>query len=160
MNWFKETWWLIKQLFTAKVDDSQELKFKQMKHYPMKGFSVMLWCGYLVSRRDEKSINWITKNHETIHMKHAQAKGSWWKFYMEYIWEWICGNPLTKPSKSAYYTIPTEMEAYANEWDKEYPLNYDPKNIEKYDMNHRKDLFRAIYKQGGVKLWKQYLKTL
>ena len=160
MNRLKETLWLIKKLFTTKVSKDDQLKFKQMEHYPMKGYYAMMWCGYLISRFDESSINWIIRNHETIHLKHAQVKGSWLKFYIEYLWQWLRGNPIIKPRKSAYYTIPTEMEAYANECDTTYPLNYDSNNIKKYNVKHRKSLFKNICKYGGIRRWKQYLKTL
>lgn len=32
MNWFKETWWIIKQLFTKVKADKVE--YKHMDHYP------------------------------------------------------------------------------------------------------------------------------
>lgn len=48
MNWFKETWWIIKQLFTKVKADKVE--YKHMDHYPFSGYSAMSWCGYLLSR--------------------------------------------------------------------------------------------------------------
>lgn len=54
MNWFKETWWIIKQLFTKVKADKVE--YKHMDHYPFSGYSAMSWCGYLLSRKPESQI--------------------------------------------------------------------------------------------------------
>lgn len=39
MNWFKETWWIVKQLFTKVKADKVE--YKHMDHYPFSGYSAM-----------------------------------------------------------------------------------------------------------------------
>lgn len=62
MNWFKETWWMIKQLFTKVKADKVE--YKHMDHYPFSGYSAMSWCGYLLSRKPESQIKPTTWNHE------------------------------------------------------------------------------------------------
>ena len=160
MSWIKEFGWLAKQLFTGGNKDYNQLKFKKMEHFPFNGYSAMMWCGYLISRYDENKLNAQIWTHERIHQKFAEQKGSWFKFYMNYLWEWIKGNPLIKPAKSAYYTIPTEMEAYANQHNERYPHNYDPENIKKYCIKDRKKTFKKYYNQGGVKCWKQFLRTL
>lgn len=51
MNWFKETWWIVKQLFTKVKADKVE--YKHMDHYPFSGYSAMSWCGYLLSRKKD-----------------------------------------------------------------------------------------------------------
>lgn len=46
MNWFKETWWLVKQLFTT-TKNKDKVQYKHMDHYPFSGYSAMSWCGYI-----------------------------------------------------------------------------------------------------------------
>lgn len=43
MNWFKETWWIVKQLFTKVKADKVE--YKHMDHYPFSGYSAneLVW---------------------------------------------------------------------------------------------------------------------
>lgn len=47
MNWFKETWWIIKQLFTKVKAD--KVQYKHMEHYPASGYSakgeIIMACG-------------------------------------------------------------------------------------------------------------------
>jgi hypothetical protein len=148
----KELWTLIKWLF-SKPSDFDEMEIVQMKHFPFSGYSAMTWCGRLVTRKDPSKINQVTKTHESIHLKQAQKVGSWWKFYLKYLGYWIKGLPFT----SAYYLIPYEMEAYANENDTSYPVNYDGTNLSKYISARSKKKFDEL---GSVYQWKQYLKNL
>lgn len=94
-----------------------------MDHYPFSGYSAMSWCGYILTKKKESDIKTTTWNHENIHLQQAKDKGSWLKYYADYVWEWIKGNPITYPASSAYYTIPYEMEAYANEDKSDYEIN-------------------------------------
>lgn len=85
MNWFKETWWIIKQLFT-KVE-ADKVEYKHMDHYPFSGYSAMSWCGYLLSRKPESQIKPTTWNHENIHLYQAKDRKRWISYYWSYIWE-------------------------------------------------------------------------
>lgn len=110
-----------------------------MDHYPFSGYSAMSWCGYLLSRKPESQIKPTTWNHENIHLYEAKDKKRWISYYWSYVWEWIKGNPIIYPASSAYYTIPYEMEAYANE-----------------ELTHSKNPLtrkRAIFAQNAKK-WK------
>ena len=71
MNWFKETWWIVKQLFTKVKADKVE--YKHMDHYPFSGYSAMSWCGYLLSRKPESQIKPTTWNHEIIGLMHGHG---------------------------------------------------------------------------------------
>lgn len=153
----KELIQLIKWLFSSNPSDCDELQIVQMKHFPFSGYSAMSWCGRLVTRKDPSTISEITKNHETIHLKQAQADGSWVKYYFKYLKEWAKGCIIMTSVSSAYYTIYYEMEAYANEEDFSYIKNYDIKNIEKYKIKNRKETYKKF---GSVREWKKYIKTL
>lgn len=153
MNWFKETWWIAKQLFTKVKAD--EVKFKKMDHYPFKGYSAMSWCGYLLSRKEKEQIKPSTWTHETIHLLQAKDRGSWFSYYMSYVWQWIKGNPIMHPSSAAYYTICYEMEAYANDSNPEYLALRKSENLKKYKIKNRRKTYKANRKN-----WKNYLKTL
>lgn len=152
-----ELYKLIKWLFSSKPSDIKKVEVVEMRYFPFKGFSAMSWCGKLIVHEDFKVTDTI-KNHETIHLKQAQAVGSWIRFYLLYFKEWILGNPFFPPFISAYYTISYEMEAYANEYKKDYTANYDVNNIKKYRIKNRKKQFK---KQGGTaRSWKKYIMTI
>lgn len=74
------------------------------------------------------------------------------------LYRMLKGNPFTKPFRSAYYTIPYEVEAYANENDFNYTFVYNPDLIRlKYNLKNRKKLFKSF---KTLREWKQYIKTL
>lgn len=154
---FKELMQLIKWLFQGKPQDVKELTIVKMKHFPFSGYSAMSWCGRLVTRKIEK-IGERTINHETTHLKQAQQYSCWLMYYLVYLFEWIKGNPLIHPASSAYYTIPFEVEAYANELRNGYNDNYDPTLLKKkYTFKKRKKL----YKEKGYSYgWKEYIRSL
>lgn len=142
---------LIKMLFTPVKED---VSFIQMKHFPFNGYKYMMWCGGIIYK-DKEDINISQKelNHELIHLCQAKIKGSWIKFYCSYFVEWLNGTPFLG-YKSAYYTVPYEMEAYANEDNFDYTHEYDGKNLVRYIIANRKKTF------WDNPNWKQYLKTL
>lgn len=153
MNWLKETWWIVKQLFTKVKADKVE--YKHMDHYPFSGYSAMSWCGYLLSRKPESQIKPTTWNHENIHLYEAKDKKRWISYYWSYVWEWIKGNPIIYPASSAYYTIPYEMEAYANDDNFDYLKTRKSEDLDKYKIKDRKKTYKA-----NKKNWRQYLKTI
>lgn len=63
-----------------------------------------------------------SKNHETVHVHQAvSTKDSWFRYYIEYVWEWICNFPLIFINIYAPYKfIPMELDAYKNEENDEY----------------------------------------
>lgn len=142
---------LIKMLFTP---IKANIGFIQMKHFPFEGYKYMMWCGDIIYKNeDDILISTRALNHEKIHLCQAQVKGSWIKYYWLYFIEWLKGNPFLAP-RSVYHTIPYEMEAYANEDNLNYTLDYDGLNLSKYMITNRKKTFR------NNPDWKQYLKTL
>lgn len=153
-------------LFLSKPDGIEEVKLMGMEHFPFRGYSYMMWCGKMVYRKDSyetRRKEWITKqykvskNHETIHLMQAKQCGSWTKYYLRYLWEWMKGG-LSSPLSANYYLIPYEMEAYANEENLDYPKQYDGSNLPKYTLPSRK---MAYKKAGGTsRTWKDYIKTL
>lgn len=154
----KELWTLIKMLFGKKPKHIEEVAVVDMWHFPFKGYKAMAWCGNIIHRVGTSEIDNITTNHETIHLMQAKICGSWWKYYWRYFVQWLKGNPLLHPSTSAYYTIPYECEAYANEENMDYCKNYDGSNLQKYTFKRRKKLYKEV--GGSSKEWKAYLKTL
>lgn len=102
----KELLYLIKLLFTPLTT---ELEVVTMKHFPFKGYKAMSWCGKIITR--EYVIDKITMNHERIHLEQALRYGSWIKYYLAYLWEWI---------RYGYSNNKFEIEAYTNQ----YNFNY------------------------------------
>lgn len=154
---FNELWQLIKWLFSSSPKDVTELEIVEMKYFPITGFSAMSWCGKLIVHSKD-TVDETTKIHETIHLKQAQAVGNWILFYLLYVKEWLVGNPFKKPFMSAYYTICYEMEAYANESNKNYVVNYNDESINRYRLTHKKKTYEE--KGKTIKQWIEYLKTL
>ena len=161
----KELWTLAKMLFATKPSEIEELKLMGMNHFPFKGFAYMCWCGKMIYRNDMYDVRrkeWITKkykvskNHETIHLMQAKICGSWVKYYLSYLWEWLKPG-FTSPLTANYYTLKYEAEAYANEENFDYPKNYDGSNLPKYTFKNRKKLYK---KYGSTQMWVYYLKTL
>lgn len=162
----KELWTLAKMLFATKPSEIEEVKLMGMEHFPFRGYAYMMWCGRMVYRNDTydtRRKEWITKkykvskNHETIHLMQAKMCGSWAKYYLRYLWEWLKPGFMA-PLKANYYTIPYEMEAYANEEKFDYPKQYDGSNLGKYTFASRKKLFKDV--GGTQQAWEAYLKTL
>ena len=109
MSFFKELWFMVKSLFKSKPSEKDFVEIKQMKHFPFKGYLAMSWCGYLLTRYSPDNIDTETVNHETIHLMQAKDEGSWLKFYLKYLWEWIKGGAFFV--SSFYYTMKYEVEA-------------------------------------------------
>ena len=151
----KEFWTLVKMLFASKPDEIDKVVEYEMKHFPFKGYKAMSWCGYIIHRIGTSPVNEITVNHETIHLMQAKMCGTWWRYYLSYLWEWLKGNPFIYPASSAYYTNPYEAQAYANETDMEYCKNYIG-DLGKYRIKDAKKLYRQLGKKG----WKEYIKSL
>ena len=164
----KELWQLIKVLFSSKPGDFDTPRLLSMKHYPFKGYRFMMRCGRMIYRIENKEniekymqtyAGKESMTHETIHLRQAQAVGSWVKYYWRYFVEWIKGNPICHPASSAYYTISYEMEAYANEDNPDYPVNYDRNNLSRYKIKGgRKKMYKSV--GGTSKAWKNYIRTL
>lgn len=149
MSWFKEIYTLGKMLFTKPVL-TDKMEVVRMDHFPFKGYSAMSWCGQCIVRNDyNKSINSTTLKHEQIHLQQGVREGSWIKFYLKYVWEWVKGNPIIAPASSAYRTIPYEVEAYAND---DNP-NYVILPVKSFKIVNRKN----TYKKNRDN-WEQYLK--
>lgn len=68
------------------------------------------------------------------------------------------GNPIIHPASSAYYTIPYEMEAYANQHNKEYIDNYHGQFLHCYVIKDRKKTYKL--KEVLQELGKYILKLL
>ena len=162
----KELWTLAKMLFVSRPSEIEEVKLMGMEHFPFKGYAYIMWCGKMIYRNDRydtRRKEWITKkykvskNHETIHLMQAKMCGSWAKYYLRYLWEWLKPGFMA-PLKANYYTLKYEAEAYANEENFDYPKQYDGSNLGKYTFASRKKLFKDV--GGTQQAWRAYLKTL
>ena len=146
-TYFKELKYLISLLFTKQ---SNELKVVIMKHFPFSGYSAMSWCVKLITRKD--IVGQTTMNHERIHLEQALFFGSWIKYYWKYFKDWLAGFTLWHPMCSAYYTIPFEMEAYANQDNPDYHPTKD--SYKKYIIKNR----HSTFKKAGN--WIRFCKSL
>lgn len=162
----KELIILVKLLFASKPTDVNEVAMLSMNHFPFSGYLYMMWCGHLIYRAENQNkleSIWkserhkIDMNHENIHLWRAQQKKSWVSFYLNYLWEWIKGGAFF--CKSSYYTIPDEVEAYAQEDNLDYICDENLENIkDKYTLKNRNKLWKDA---GGTSWhWKKYIKTI
>ena len=165
----KELWILVRMLFGKRQPkDVDKVSLMGMDHFPFRGYKYLMWCGKMIYRNDmydRRQKEWptdlfrVSENHEQIHLMQAKVAGSWAKYYWKYLCEWVKGNPIINPASSAYFTIPYEVEAYANEENFQYPKMYDGTNLSKYTLKNRKDLYKGIA-DGKSSNWVKYLKTL
>ena len=84
----------------------------ELKYFPLRGYLAMMWFGWLIYHGD-KDLSDKVLCHELIHLGQARAKGSFWLYYMSYLWEWI-------KSGFKYYKNPYEREAFINQGDSKY----------------------------------------
>ena len=170
----KELLTFIKLLFKTNPRDIERVELMGMNHFPFKGYKYLMWCGKMIYRKDmeeKRKKEWETPtfkkdlNHETIHLMQAKLCGTWTKYYFRYLWEWLKPGFMA-PLRANYYTIPYEMEAYANEYKLDYPEgmvfcsdNYTEGICEKYTIkNGRKKTYKGV--GGTPEAWKAYVKTL
>ena len=153
----KDLWILVKMLFASKPSDIDKVVVVDMRHFPFKGYKAMAWCGYVIHRIGASAVDDKTLNHERIHLMQAKVCGSWVKYYLSYLLEWMRIGFMA-PMKANYYTSKYESEAYANEDNFYYCVGYDGSNLPKYSFKNRKKLYKAV--GGTSKSWKQYVKSL
>lgn len=166
----KELWTLILLLFTSKPSDilkMEHLEIIEMKYFPFSGYRYMMWCGKIITRHDKKAVierflnteagKW-SETHEYGHARQAESEhgDNWIRYYLNYFWHWLKGNPFIHPGQSAYYTSRYEMEAYGNEHRPEYWKNYNRTNLRgKYTIKNRKSTYRTHRDN-----WKEFCKSL
>ena len=118
--------------------DVNEITPYPMKHIPFKGYKYMMWCANIIyreSRPYDANMDDESKNHETIHLYQAKDKGSWFKYYKSYAWQWM-KNIFTKRN-GAYYINKYEVEAYAKEKDLTYLERRKPNNVELFKIDKK-----------------------
>jgi hypothetical protein len=85
--------------------------------FPVKGFLAITLFGYIFAKR---RLSAIELNHERIHIAQAEDCGGYFNFYRMYLDYWFCTFSKTKNNEEAYYSIPFEKEAYANQHNPDY----------------------------------------
>ena len=126
-------------------------------------FKAITWKGiiYCKKQSDVDSINQndyvdtILKAHETIHIRQAYAmNNSWTKFYLNYMLQYIKNIPLITININApYKLIPTEIEAYLNQDNLQYPSENKPLTQWKYfqknlKLKDKKQIAKLYYKNN------------
>lgn len=129
-------------------------------HLLPKHFQAITWMGTIYCNRNEDvdsinnsaNIDSKLKCHETIHVRQAQAMNdSWLKFYLNYVIQYIKNIPLILIDTYApYRLIPTEIEAYLNEDNYNYPQPQQPltawKTFQKLTLKRKREIAR-LYQQ-------------
>lgn len=72
----------------------------------------------------------------------AKDKGSWWKFYLSYFWEWIKHGMFFV--NSSYYAIKYEVEAYAKQYDMDYLKRREPNAVNKFVLKNAYKIFNSF----------------
>ena len=83
---------------------------------------------FIISR---EPMSEVVLNHEKIHLE-QQREGFILGFYALYVFYWICGIAKGLSSSVAYYNIPYEQEAYANDHNMDYLTNRKRNSWKKY----------------------------
>ena len=152
LKWIKEFFTLVKMLFKL-INKNDAVTVKMMEHFPFKGYSAMMWCGTIIVREEyAQFVDSLCLNHERIHLEQAKIKGSWIRYYIAYLWNWAKHNPF---APSSYYLNKYEGEAYANEHKDSYFMNYDGRNLDKYDLGRK---YWRLYPSATQ--YKNYIKTI
>lgn len=153
ITFFKELSFLAKSIFN-KVDVNKPIEILHMNNFPFAGYSNMMWCGTIITKNKDLKISQETLNHEKGHLIHASHYDRWIQYYLIYVWEWLKGNPFSVPRKSAYFTIPFEVQAYANQHNSDY--NYSRSDlIDKYTLKNRKYVYTKHESD-----WREWVKTI
>lgn len=169
----KELWTLIRMMFSSRPSNiiGKPLDLVVMKHFPFKGFTFMSWCGKVICRQEKQALltrflnttaGKYSQIHEYGHAVQAESEygDNWFRYYLSYFWHWLLENPISKPALSAYYTNRYEVEAYAQERNADYWVNYSRTNLcGKYTIQNGKKMYKQIAGSNPSK-WKDYVKTI
>jgi len=150
MNIIKEWATLVLALFKNSPKDP--LKHVEMKHVLWPGYAALTWAGLLITRPGYK-LGQVTKTHEDIHRQQAEILGSYWLFYLLYLWEYLCGLFILWNPTAAYYTISLECQAYGNEYNKDYKVSKE--NMKLYRIKNK----RKVWKENKNR-WRVYCSSI
>ena len=171
----KELWILIKLLFSSKPSEVRakgKLEVMVMEHFPFGKFTYMSWCGKIITKSSQKDVvlrflsllpGQTVKTHEFGHCVQAETEhgDNWVRYYLSYFWQWIKHNPLIAPASACYYVNRYEVEAYAQEENPAYWVNYTRKNLRGvYSIPNAKKLFKDLGCVSKPSIWKSYVKTI
>jgi len=81
---------------------------------PFKGFSAIALFGVIFARKEFKPLSNKMVRHEQIHAAQAADCGGWMLFYLQY---------LIYHCKYGYKDNPFEIEAYCNDFKKDYLIS-------------------------------------
>lgn len=159
-----------------KPNEVKTLKAKKT-WFLLPSFKGMMWKGIVYCRKQEdidvinKSdvIDSDFKSHETIHIRQALSmKNSWFRFYMNYIWNYLKNLPLLFVNTMApYMLIPTEIEAYVYSSDFKYAEKNEPvtqwKVYSELKLKEKrqiaKNFFKATEKKRFSTVVKEFMKN-
>jgi len=101
------------------------MKIVYNKFLPVKGFTAMAFFGVILARREFEPLTDKTVRHEQIHTAQAKELGGWILFYLAYLFLWI---------EYGYRNHPMEIEAYANDFKRDYLKNRIEFNWKNYRL--------------------------
>ena len=169
----KELFILVKMLFTEKPSDMLRrdgLEVIIMNHFPFSNYRYMMWCGKVICRPAKEAVivrflsmiaGQESCTHEHGHGRQAESEhgDSYIRYYLNYLWNWVKHCPWIHPSSACYYFNRYEVEAYAQQHDPNYWINYNRKNLRgKYSIKNARKLWEEV---GGTPAkWKEHIKTL
>ena len=137
-------------------------------------FDAIMWKGIAYCKKNEKmdninktdEIDSNLKSHELIHVRQAYSmKDSWFRFYANYVWEYIKNLPLIFTNiKAPYFMIHTEIEAYANANNWKYAAANKPleewKKYKKLTLSEKRTLAKEFFATKDLKKYASNVKKL
>jgi hypothetical protein len=90
---------------------------------PFKGFTAIALFGVIFARKEFNPLSVKTIRHEQIHAAQADDCGGWLQFYLKY---------LIYHLRYGYMNNPFEIEAYSNDFKKDYLITRQRYSWEKY----------------------------
>lgn len=150
MTLIKEYITLISAIF--KNTPKTPLKHIEMKYVLWPGYKLLTWAGLMISRPGT-IISGIDKNHEDIHRQQALVLGSYWKFYLLYLWEYLCNLFILWNFSGAYDCISYEIQAHGRQHKLDYKVTLE--NMKLYRIKNK----RKIWKENKNN-WTHYCKGI
>lgn len=101
------------------------------KHFFYKSYVGLCIWPFIILKEDSFKYDAVLVNHERIHLE-QQKELLIFPFYFLYFIEWMLKTVYYLNSYKAYENISFEREAYANEWDLDYPVSRKTFSFIKY----------------------------
>lgn len=152
-DWF---WFFETLLFSEIVSSSEETILLKIMDKVSFGKHFSWWCGYcIISPTTNLNKVFREKYYTRYDLRYKQSFefGSWFKYYLVFLWQFICGKPWIS-WKGAYYTCPFIVESlyFENKPESIYYI-YPYGRWKKFSIKDRQRAWKE-----GKRYWKTWIR--